>query len=90
MAEPQAKRSLESQECSPSGRFEDQVVIITGGADGLGAAIVRRLACRENAKAVAIFDRAEEKAAALIEDLTGESGCSTEVMHVSYHSYYRI
>src|SRR6266481_2810165 len=42
-----------------SKRFEDQVAIITGGADGLGFALARRLA--SEGAFVAVFDFAEEK-----------------------------
>jgi 2-dehydro-3-deoxy-L-rhamnonate dehydrogenase (NAD+) len=42
-----------------SKRFQDQVAIITGGADGLGFALARRLA--DEGAFVAVFDFAEEK-----------------------------
>jgi NAD(P)-dependent dehydrogenase (short-subunit alcohol dehydrogenase family) len=42
-----------------SGRFQDHVAIITGGADGLGFALARRLT--EEGAFVAVFDFLEEK-----------------------------
>lgn len=47
--------------------FEGQVAIVTGGADGLGKAIVRMLA--ENGAKVMIFDLAEEKLKVFVDEL---------------------
>ena len=48
-------------------QFEGRSAIVTGGAGGLGAATVRRLA--ELGAGVAVFDRDAERAAALAEEL---------------------
>ena len=42
-----------------SKRFQDQVAIVTGGADGLGFSLARRLA--DDGAWVAVFDASEEK-----------------------------
>jgi NAD(P)-dependent dehydrogenase (short-subunit alcohol dehydrogenase family) len=49
-------------------RFADSVVLVTGGASGLGEAVVRR-AVAAGAKGVAIVDMSEEKATALALEL---------------------
>ncbi|MEI6363586.1 MAG: SDR family NAD(P)-dependent oxidoreductase [Actinomycetes bacterium] len=49
-------------------KLADSVVLVTGGASGLGEATVRR-AVREGAKGVAILDLSEEKSAALALEL---------------------
>src|SRR5580692_7370474 len=59
-----------------SKRFQDQVAIITGGADGLGFALARRLA--EEGAFVAIFDFAEEKLQRA-QTILGSSGASFKV-----------
>jgi NAD(P)-dependent dehydrogenase (short-subunit alcohol dehydrogenase family) len=51
-------------------RFSQQTAIVTGGADGIGKAIVQRLA-REGAQ-VTLFDVSAEKAAAAIAELAAE------------------
>lgn len=56
-------------------RFQDRSVIVTGGADGIGAAVVRRLV-KEGAR-VAIFDICPESITAAIERL-GNEGLSIE------------
>ena len=53
-------------------RFEDRVVIITGGAQGLGRVTAKRLA-EEGAK-VGIADLQEDKAAATARELSAETG----------------
>lgn len=52
--EPEAKRTRTAPV-----QFADQVAIVTGGADGLGKAIVAMLT--ENGASVAIFDIAEQR-----------------------------
>lgn len=64
-------------------RFAGQVVVITGGADGLGKSIARRLATREGALAVAIFDVDDGKAAATVSEFRADSTVVAEVS--SYH-----
>ena len=51
-------------------RFSQQTAIVTGGADGIGKAIVQRLA-REGAQ-VTLFDVSAEKAAAAVAELASE------------------
>lgn len=51
-------------------RFSGQVAIVTGGADGIGKAIVQRLA-REGAQ-VTLFDVSPEKAAAAVAEFAAE------------------
>lgn len=51
-------------------RFSGQVAIVTGGADGIGKAIVQRLA-REGAQ-VTLFDVSPEKAAAAVAEFATE------------------
>jgi 2-dehydro-3-deoxy-L-rhamnonate dehydrogenase (NAD+) len=51
-------------------RFSQQTAIVTGGADGIGKAIVQRLA-REGAQ-VTLFDVSAEKAAAAVAELAAE------------------
>jgi 3-oxoacyl-[acyl-carrier protein] reductase len=51
-------------------RFSQQTAIVTGGADGIGKAIVQRLA-REGAE-VTLFDVSAEKAAAAVAELASE------------------
>eukprot|EP00117_Sycon_ciliatum_P019896 scpid94681/ scgid17888/ 3-oxoacyl-[acyl-carrier-protein] reductase FabG; 3-ketoacyl-acyl carrier protein reductase; Beta-Ketoacyl-acyl carrier protein reductase; Beta-ketoacyl-ACP reductase len=86
--EPQAKRAPESAAGNggaASSRFAEQVIIVTGGADGLGKAITERLSTQEGARAVAIFDIAEEsKGKAVAQAMTDDSECSGEVV------YYRV
>ena len=55
-------------------QFEGQVAIVTGGADGLGKAIVRMLA--ENGARVMVFDLAEDKMKVFVDELTS-SGYDT-------------
>jgi NAD(P)-dependent dehydrogenase (short-subunit alcohol dehydrogenase family) len=51
---------------------KDKVVIVTGGADGIGAALSRRFA-REGARAVIVADRNGEGAAAIAREIGGEA-----------------
>ncbi|MBL9158662.1 MAG: SDR family oxidoreductase [Verrucomicrobiales bacterium] len=51
-------------------RFSGQVAIVTGGADGIGKAIVQRLA-REGAQ-VTLFDVSPEKATAAVSEFAAE------------------
>jgi meso-butanediol dehydrogenase/(S,S)-butanediol dehydrogenase/diacetyl reductase len=52
------------------GRIQGKVAIVTGGASGIGAATVRRLA--EEGAALVIADLQDEKGEALAKDLAGE------------------
>ena len=52
--------------------LEDKVVLITGGSDGLGAALVRLL--RSEGALVAFCGRNEERIAALAADVAGSDG----------------
>jgi 3-oxoacyl-[acyl-carrier protein] reductase len=63
-------------------RFENQVAIVTGGADGIGKSVVERLA-REGAQ-VAIFDRNEKLGEQVCAEL-GEQGLtvSSQVVNVA-------
>jgi len=49
---------------------KDKVVVVTGGADGIGAALCRRFA-REGARHVAVVDRNGEGAAAVAKEIGG-------------------
>ena len=49
-----------------------KVVVVTGGADGIGAALCRRFA-REGAKAVVVVDRNGDGAAAVAREIGGEA-----------------
>jgi 3-oxoacyl-[acyl-carrier protein] reductase len=51
------------------GLLQDQVALITGGARGLGAAMVR-VFCREGAKVAFNYRAADDEAAALVAELT--------------------
>ncbi len=51
---------------------KDKVVVVTGGADGIGAAMCRRFA-REGAAAVIVVDRNGEGAAAVAREIGGEA-----------------
>jgi len=53
-------------------RFKDRVAIVTGGAQGIGEAIVRRLA--SEGATVAIMDIQWEKAQQVAEDIVAKSG----------------
>lgn len=55
-----------------TGKFHDQVAVISGGADGLGKAIAMRL-CAEGAK-LAIFDNNADKLRSAVTELQ-EAGC---------------
>ncbi|MCB1206098.1 MAG: SDR family oxidoreductase [Verrucomicrobiae bacterium] len=61
-------------------RFCGQVAIVTGGADGIGKAIVRRLA--SEGASVTLFDVSKEKAEAAIAELANE-GLSVEAETVN-------
>lgn len=60
-------------------RFSDQVAVITGGADGLGKSISHRLATREGARAVVIFDVDEKKAQAAVAGMRADPAVTAEV-----------
>jgi NAD(P)-dependent dehydrogenase (short-subunit alcohol dehydrogenase family) len=51
---------------------KDKVVVVTGGADGIGAALARRFA-REGARMVIVADRNGEGAAAVAREIGGEA-----------------
>jgi 2-dehydro-3-deoxy-L-rhamnonate dehydrogenase (NAD+) len=51
-------------------RFENQSAIVTGGADGIGKAIARRLATE--GASVTLFDLSEENTAATLREFAGE------------------
>jgi NAD(P)-dependent dehydrogenase (short-subunit alcohol dehydrogenase family) len=51
---------------------KDKVVVVTGGADGIGAALARRFA-REGARIVIVADRNGEGAAAVAREIGGEA-----------------
>lgn len=53
-------------------RFNGQVAIVTGGADGLGKAIARRLVAE--GASVALFDRNEALLASTADELTTQNG----------------
>ena len=53
-------------------RFEGKVAIVTGGAQGIGAAIVRRLA--SEGAAVAVVDLTAERAQAAVDEVVKEGG----------------
>lgn len=63
-----------------SGRVESKVAIVTGGARGIGAATVRRMA-EEGAK-VALFDLLDDDGEALARELRGE-GHVVDYHHVN-------
>ena len=63
-------------------RFEGQVAIVTGGADGLGKGICQRLS--SEGAAVAIFDFNEAKMAETAEELRkGGAKCVTQKVDVA-------
>ena len=59
------------------GCFKDKVAIITGGAQGIGEAIVRKLA--SGGAAIAILDIQHEKARLVADDIKSEGGSATAV-----------
>jgi meso-butanediol dehydrogenase/(S,S)-butanediol dehydrogenase/diacetyl reductase len=56
-------------------RFEGKVAVVTGGASGIGAATLRRLA--SEGAAVVCADIDDEKGAALVGDLVGEGAAAS-------------
>lgn len=52
--------------------LKDKIVVVTGGAGGIGSAICKRLA-EEGAYVIITYNSNEEKAKQLIEDLTGSN-----------------
>jgi NAD(P)-dependent dehydrogenase (short-subunit alcohol dehydrogenase family) len=64
--------SLEHEVACDCHRYEDRVAVVTGGAQGLGRVISRRLA-QEGAK-VAIFDIQEERGTRTAHELEDETG----------------
>ena len=52
--------------------LKDKVVVVTGGAEGIGAGLARRFA-REGAKSVIVADRNGEGAAAVAKEIGGDS-----------------
>ena len=53
-------------------QVKDKVVVVTGGADGIGAALCRRFA-RDGARHVAVVDRNGEGAAAVAKEIGGSA-----------------
>jgi NAD(P)-dependent dehydrogenase (short-subunit alcohol dehydrogenase family) len=51
-------------------KLKDKVVVVTGGANGIGAALARRFAA-EGAQAVVVVDLDEEKAARVAQEIGG-------------------
>lgn len=63
-------------------RFEDQVAIVTGGADGIGKAVAERLAAE--GATVELYDRNAEMAAATAEEFSGSGyAVSSQAVDVS-------
>ena len=55
-----------------SGRLEGQVAIVTGGASGIGAEVVRRFAAEGARQVVVGLPEEEARATALVDDLGGD------------------
>jgi len=74
-AESKAAGELVTKAARP-GRISGKIAIVTGGAQGIGAAIVRRFV-KEGAQCVAIFDVADAPATSLVKELTAATpeGC---------------
>lgn len=70
--EPVPPTSLASDP-APDGRFDGRVVLVTGGASGIGEAVVRSFV-RAGAR-VAVLDLQDAKASALAADLGGPDRC---------------
>lgn len=54
------------------GRFDDRVVIVTGGGGGIGSAVCQGFAAE--GAAVAVLDRAADPARAVVDTITGQGG----------------
>lgn len=68
-------------------RFENQVAVISGGADGLGFGIAERIACEGGS--IALFDVNEQKLASSLKKLK-EYGVKAEGYRVDISSEYEV
>jgi 3-oxoacyl-[acyl-carrier protein] reductase len=59
------------------GRFAGRVAIVTGAAQGIGAATARRLA--EEGARVAVVDLAEERAQPVVDEITAKGGTAVAI-----------
>lgn len=59
------------------GRFDDRVVIVTGGGGGIGSAVCQGFA--SEGAAVAVLDRAADPARAVADTITGQGGRAVAV-----------